>query len=141
MSEVDVATEELAIRRLLAEYCHAYDDRRTDDFAALFADDAEFRVFGQVRSGRAEIHDHIGVQQPGMPPGQHVTYNTVIDIDPAGVTARAWTDFLYLRKDGDGHTISNAGRYHDRLVREPDRWRFQTRTIVFLGDDPPPDRE
>ena len=137
--EADAIVDELAIRRLLAEYWHAYDDRRADDFAALFAVDAEFRVFGQVRQGRGEIHDHIGVQQPGMPPGQHVTYNTVIDVDPSGVSARAWTDFLYLRKDGDEHTISSAGRYHDRLVRNPDRWRFQTRTIVFLGDDAPAD--
>ena len=139
MSDADAAVEESAIRRLLAEYCHAYDDKRADDFAALFTEDAEFRVFEQARQGRQEIRDHIGVQQPGMPPGQHVTYNSVIEIDPSGDKARAWTDFLYLRKDGDGHTISNAGRYHDRLVREPDRWRFRTRTIVFLGDDVPPD--
>lgn len=127
------------IRRLLAEYCHAYDDQRSQDFAALFAEDAEFRVFGQTRKGRQEIHDNIGVQQPGMPAGQHVTYNSVIDVAADGTTARAWTDFCYLRKDGDGHVISNAGRYHDRLVREPDRWRFKTRTIVFLGEDAPPD--
>jgi uncharacterized protein (TIGR02246 family) len=137
VSDADLTLQESAIRRLLAEYCHAYDDKRADDFAALFTDDAEFRVFGQVRRGRQEIHDHIGVQAPGMAPGQHVTYNSVIDIDPGGDTARAWTDFLYLRKDGAGHTISNAGRYHDRLVRDADRWRFRTRTIVFLGDEPP----
>ncbi len=139
MTDVDLTAEEAAIRRLLAEYCHAYDDKRPDDFAALFADDAEFRVFGDVRRGRQEIRDNIGVQAPAMPPGQHVTYNSVIEIEPSGETARAWTDFLYLRKDDGGHTISNAGRYHDRLVREPDRWRFRTRTIVFLGEAVPPD--
>jgi len=139
VSEPDLAADESAIRRLLAEYCHAYDDKRAGDFAALFTEDAEFRVFGDVRKGRREIHDNIGVQQPGMPPGQHVTYNSVVEVDADGRTARAWTDFCYLRKEGDGHVISNAGRYHDRLVRDPDRWRFRSRVIVFLGEDPPAD--
>lgn len=131
--------EEAAIRRLLAEYCHCYDDGRADDFAALFTDDATFTVKGRAREGRAQIHEHIGIQKPGMAPGQHVTYNSVIDIDESGDTARALTDFAYLKKTDDGFTISNAGRYYDRLVREPDRWRFQTRVIVFLGDPVPPD--
>ena len=130
---------EAAIRRLLAEYCHHYDDKRSGEFAALFTEDARFTVFGRSRNGRQEIHDHIGVQRPGMPPGQHVTYNSVIDVATDGRTARAWTDFLYMNKTDDGYAISNAGRYHDRLVREPDRWRFSTRTIVFLGDPVPED--
>ena len=130
---------EAAIRRLLAEYCHHYDDKRSGEFAALFTDDARFTVFGQSRNGRQEIHDQIGVQQPGMPAGQHVTYNSVIDLAADGLTARAWTDFLYMRKTDDRYEISTAGRYHDRLVREPDRWRFRTRTIVFLGDAVPED--
>ena len=74
-----------------------------------------------------------------MPPGQHVTYNSVIDIAEDALTARAWTDFLYMSKTDDGFRTSNAGRYHDRLVREPDRWRFAARTIVFLGDPVPAD--
>lgn len=130
---------ESQIRRLLAEYCHAYDDGRSADFVGLFTADATFTVFGQSRVGRDEIRDTIGTQRPGQPPGQHATYNSVIEIDRSGDTARAWTDFLYLRKEGEGYAISSAGRYHDRLVREPDRWRFATRTIVFLGDPVPPD--
>jgi uncharacterized protein (TIGR02246 family) len=59
--------EESAIRRLLAEYCHRYDDGRADDFAALFADNATFIVKGRVREGRAQIHEHIGIRKPGMP--------------------------------------------------------------------------
>lgn len=139
MSEPDRLVDESDIRRLLAEYCHHYDDRRSKEFAALFADDAAFTVAGKSRLGRQEIHDHIGTQRPGMPPGQHVTYNSVIEIATDGLTARVWTDFLYLSKTEDGLTISNAGRYHDRLVRDPDRWRFRTRTIVFLGDPVPDD--
>jgi len=131
--------DEAAIRRLLAEYCHCYDDRRRDDFASLFTEDAVFVVMGRSTAGRAAIRDTIGTQAPDQPPGQHVTYNTVIDVDDDGTSARAWTDFCYLKRDDGTLSISTAGRYHDHLVREPDRWRFARRTIVFLGEPDPDD--
>ncbi len=137
MSTIAALQNESEIRRLIAAYCHHYDDQRAVDFAALFAEDAMFTVFGTSRHGRQEIHDHIGTQQPGMPPGQHVTYNSVIEVSADNLTARAWTDFLYMKKIDDGFSITNAGRYHDRLVHESDRWRFASRTIVFLGDPVP----
>ncbi len=127
--------DELAIRKLLAEYCHAFDDGRAGDFGALFAEDATFTVFDETRQGRDEIREIVGLLPPESPPGQHVTYNTVIELD--GGTAQAWTDFCYLRKEEDGLTAATAGRYHDRFVRDPDRWRFQARTIHFLGGEPP----
>ena len=139
MDPTETLMHESAIRRLIAEYCHHYDDKRAGDFAQLFTEDARFTVFGTSRHGRQEIHDHIGTQRPGMAPGQHVTYNSVIEVADDGQTARAWTDFLYMNKSDDGYRTSNAGRYHDRLTCEPDRWRFATRTIVFLGDPVPAD--
>ena len=135
----EMLEHEAAIRRLIAQYCHHYDDQRAAEFAALFTEDARFTVFGTSRVGRREIHDNIGTQKPGMPPGQHVTYNSVIEVAGDGTTARAWTDFLYMKRTEDGYVTSNAGRYHDRLRREPDQWRFHTRTIVFLGDTVPDD--
>ncbi len=130
---------ESAIRRLLSEYCQHYDDKRADDFAALFAEDAKFTVFGKTRDGRQAIHDNIGLQKPGQDPGQHISYNSVIDVSSDGDTARAWTDFCYLKRSGNQYSITIAGRYFDRLVRDPDRWRFASRTIVFLGDPVPDD--
>jgi uncharacterized protein (TIGR02246 family) len=133
------ADHDAAIRRLLARYCHCYDDGRAEDFAALFTEDARFEVFGRATVGRDAIREEIGTRKPGQAPGQHVTYNSVIEVGEGATNARAWTDFLYLRRDGDDYRINNAGRYHDRLVREADGWRFATRTIVFLGD-PVPER-
>lgn len=139
MDTTEKLLHESAIRRLIAEYCHHYDDNRPGAFAELFTEDARFTVFGRSREGRQEIHDHIGTQQPGMPPGQHVTYNSVIEVADDGFSARAWTDFLYMKRTDDGYATSNAGRYHDRIVRDHDRWRFTARTIVFLGDPVPDD--
>lgn len=129
---------EPAIRRLLAEYCHHYDDRRGEAFAELFTDDAHFLVSGRDVEGREAIRDQIGTQAPDQPPGQHVTYNSVVEVDPGGETARARTDFCYLRREGTAVVISTAGRYHDHLVRDG-RWRFERRTIVFLGEPVPDD--
>ncbi|MCZ7525529.1 MAG: nuclear transport factor 2 family protein [Acidimicrobiia bacterium] len=129
--------QESRIRRLLAEYCQHYDDGRPEEFADLFAEDGAFTVFGETRRGRREIHDTIGQRRPGMPPGQHVTYNTVLDVDDDGRRARARTDFLYLTKTDGGFSVSQAGRYYDDLVREEDRWRFRSRTIRFLGEPEP----
>jgi uncharacterized protein (TIGR02246 family) len=134
---VSTVKDETAIRRLIAEYCHMYDDRRAEEFSRLFAEDAVFTVFGTSHRGRDAIRDHIGTQSPDQPPGQHVTYNSVIEIASDGATARAWTDFMYLTKTGNGMSISTAGRYHDQLVRESDVWIFQKRTIVFLGEPAP----
>ena len=136
----DVACHEAAIRRLIAEYCHHYDDQRAAEFAALFVETATFTVFGTRHVGRRAIHDHIGTQKPGMAPGQHVTYNSVIDLEADAQTARVRTDFLYMTKTADGFAITTAGRYHDRLVLEGDTWRFQARTIVFVGDTVPEGR-
>lgn len=131
--------DESAIRRLLSEYCHHYDDNRADEFAALFTDDATFTIIGNTHAGRQAIHDNIALQKPGQDPGQHISFNYVIDVSPDRETARAWTDFCYLRRSGHKYSITIAGRYFDRLVRNPDRWRFASRTIVFVGDPVPDD--
>ena len=47
--------------------------------------------------------------------------------DPASV------DYIFLDRN---RAITSAGRYHDRLVRQSDRWRFAERRIVFLGEAP-----
>lgn len=134
---MNTSDDDLAIRRLLAEYCHAYDDGTAERFAALFTTDAELVVSGRTYAGRGEIRTIVGLGGPDRPPGQHVTYNSVIDPDVATGRARARTDFCYLRRGPDGLEVTTAGRYHDHLVREPDGWRFRRRTIVFLGDDVP----
>ena len=139
MNTTEMLTNESAIRRLIAEYCHHYHEERAGDFAQLFTENARLTVFGTSRHGRQEIHDHIGTQRPGKAPGQDVTYNSVIEVADDRLSAGAWTDFLSMNKTDDDNRTSNAGRYHNRLTREPDRWRFATRTIVFLGDPVPED--
>ena len=49
-----------------------------------------------------------------------------------GETATAQTDYLFVRPTGSGLALVATGRYHDRLVRDSDRWRFQAREITLL---------
>jgi len=123
-------TDEEGIRRTLALYCQLCDDGRFDEFARLFATDAEFRVMGRTYAGRDAIRDFMTAAQGPDARGKHIATNTVISVE--GHTARAFTDYLFVSRDV---AITNVGRYHDRLVREPDgEWRFAEREIVFMGD-------
>jgi 3-phenylpropionate/cinnamic acid dioxygenase small subunit len=124
-------SDEDAIRRTIAQYCHFCDDGRFDDWADLYTDDATFSVMGNTYTGRAEVKAFIEKGQSPERRGKHICFNTVIDIDAGGGSARAWTDYIFIDKS---HAITSAGRYHDRFVRQPDRWRFVERRIVFLGD-------
>lgn len=128
-----------SVQQLVAEYSQAHDDGRANDLANLFAVDATFTVSGTTYQGRDAIRDAIGRRAGDALPVQHVTTNCFAYIDPLGVTARGRTDFHFLTRVGDDIVISSAGRYYDRLVRETERWRFTSRTVVFLGEDAPAD--
>jgi 3-phenylpropionate/cinnamic acid dioxygenase small subunit len=123
-------SDEDGIRRTIAQYAHFCDDGRFDEWADLYTDDAEFTVMGRTYRGRDEVKGFIVKGQPPERRGKHICFNTVIDVD--GDTARAWTDYIFIDQQ---KTVTSAGRYHDVLVRQPDRWRFAQRRIVFMGEE------
>jgi uncharacterized protein (TIGR02246 family) len=122
-------TDEEAIRRTIAQYAHFCDDGRFAEWADLYTDDATFSVMGETHSGREQVRAFIEKAQGPEARGKHLCFNTVIDLH--GDEARAWTDYVFIDR---GKAITSAGRYHDRLVRQSDRWRFASRRIAFLGD-------
>lgn len=122
-------SDEDAIRRTIAQYCQLCDDGRFDEWADLYTDDATFSVLGKTYTGRADVKAFIEKGQAPERRGKHLCFNSIIDID--GDSARAITDYVFIDKQ---HAITSAGRYHDRLIRQPDRWRFAERRILFLGE-------
>jgi 3-phenylpropionate/cinnamic acid dioxygenase small subunit len=122
-------SDEDAIRRTIAQYCQLCDDGRFDEWADLYTDDATFSVMGKTYTGRADVKAFIEKGQAPERRGKHLCFNSIIDID--GDSARAITDYVFIDKQ---HAITSAGRYHDRLIRQPDRWRFAERRILFLGE-------
>jgi ketosteroid isomerase-like protein len=128
-----MATDEDGIRTTIAQYCHFCDDGRFEEWADLYTEDAVFEVFGTEHRGRETVRAFIEKAQPPEKRGKHVCFNSVIEV--TGDTARAWTDFIFLATTPEGPAITNTGRYHDRFRRDPDRWRFVERHIVFPGED------
>jgi hypothetical protein len=124
------------IRRTLALYCQLCDDGRFDEWEQLFAADAEFSVLGDTHVGPAEIRAFIEAAQPPELRGKHVCANPLIDVDGAGGTAAALTDYIFVGTSPEGMVVTSAGRYHDTFVRDGDRWLFRTRRIAFMGDEP-----
>jgi 3-phenylpropionate/cinnamic acid dioxygenase small subunit len=125
------------IRRLIALYAQHIDSRRFAEWGELFSEDATFSVWGRTYRGRAEIVREIGGMQPERP-GKHMPLQPVIDLDPGGRSALAWTDLAVLFTGEDGRIgVATLGRYHDRLVEQHGRWRFASRVLV-LGDEAVP---
>ncbi len=124
--------DEDLIRQTIAEYSHRCDDGHFDELAQLFTEDAQLLLTGTVvAEGRKAICGYLSTVQADGRRGMHVTSNTLVDID--GDSADAVTDYLFVRQTPTGPGIVAAGRYHDRLVRGPDRWRLTVRAISMLG--------
>jgi uncharacterized protein (TIGR02246 family) len=126
------------IRGLVASYCQCCDDGRFEEFAQLFAPDAQFAVMGKVHEGREAIVGFMGAAMTPERRGKHLTSNTLIDLDADNAEATALTDYMFVaRRSEGGFAITSVGRYHDRVVRSPDGgWQFARREIVFMGDVP-----
>lgn len=131
-----MTTPEDGVRRTLAEYCQLCDDGRFDEWAELFTADARFAVMGRVHVGRDAVKAFIEAGQPPERRGKHLCANPVIEIDEGGRRARAVTDYVFIGRVDGAFAITSVGRYHDTLVEEGGRWRFETREIVFMGDLP-----
>ena len=121
------------IRRLLAQYCQLLDDGRFDDWIDLFDPGIEFVVMGMHQHGHDELRGFIEPSQQADARGKHMISEPWIELGPDGDTATATVDFAWVSKAG---AVGQSGRYHDHLVRHPDRWRFRRREIVFTGEQP-----
>ena len=124
--------DERTIRRLMARYFHLVDDGAFDELAALWTDDAELVLRGETATGPAAIVAVIAGRQTPELRGLHMGANAIIDVD--GDTARAVSDFVFMRREGGPDPIVKfIGRYIDRFVRTPDGWRLRRREIQFHG--------
>jgi 3-phenylpropionate/cinnamic acid dioxygenase small subunit len=123
-------SDEDDIRTTLAQYAHLCDDGRFDEWGDLFASDATFSVIGRTYLGREAVKDFMVQAQPPERRGKHLCVNSAVKVE--GNEARVVTDYIFIDRQ---KAITSAGRYHDRLVRNRDRWRFAERCIVVMGDD------
>ncbi|MGH9188295.1 MAG: nuclear transport factor 2 family protein [Acidimicrobiales bacterium] len=124
--------DEEGIRQTLARYCQLCDDGRFEEFAALWTDEAVFSVPGRdAVVGRGAIRAFMEKAQPPERRGKHMCSNSIIDVQ--GDEARVVSDYVFVAGPGGAYTITSAGRYHDRIVRDPETgdWHFAQRRIEF----------
>ena len=122
--------------RLSLDYAHYADARRMDDWAELFAEDAEMHVFGRVHAGRAAIRRFAGAGSEKI--SVHAVSNLRIDVlsaDEAEGSAYL-TVFTADQGEGPGRTPVLApllvGIYRDRYRRTVAGWKFARRVFEPL---------
>jgi len=109
------------IRKLLARYCFAVDERDADGWADLFTEDGVFNgILGEPLVGREALRQITSRVPEGV---HHLTMNEVIEVQGDSATARAYV----LVTTGSPPIIAGGGTYKDTLSRTADGWRFSHR--------------
>jgi ketosteroid isomerase-like protein len=123
-SKVVAPETDLAVRWLLARYCHLVDDRDFDAAAMLFTDDARFRILDHDLSGRKAIREWFETIPPSM---FHRVDNVVVSYGSTPGTVHALSDLSAGGRGEAGWAIWMLGRYHDTMTGEGRDLRFTQR--------------
>ncbi|MEO6717269.1 MAG: nuclear transport factor 2 family protein [Novosphingobium sp.] len=131
----DFVATECAIRQLHARYADAVWRKDSACFGALFADDAEWRVGGQVMRGREKITAFI---EGAFPLYRRImmTFRTpIVDLAADG-TASARTYVTENSLFADGTPFAPIGIYFDRFAQIDGRWLFTWRMFQthYIGE-------
>ena len=125
------AQDELAIRQLAAAYADACNRMSPQDMASVYAEDGELvalqfseipikgkskleRVFTRLISERDFIY--------------YMIFSGIVNLDGDKATARWWVSELRQVK-GEDHIVVMLACFQDEVVRLPEGWRFQRRTV------------
>lgn len=126
-----VIEEKDAIREVMARYCHALDECRFGDVAALFAVDGEWTTNYGAACGRKAIEALLVsvVPRPGEgPQRKHYITNTLIKVD--GDRAESRSDYLVVRESETGLLPVMGGTYLDSFIKIGDEWFFARKQLV-----------
>lgn len=115
-----------AVRRTLAEYCRAFDQRDLQRFTAVWSERARWSVGpGHEVSGLAAIREAVQEMWRQVGPTHHWTSNPVIDVH--GCEAVAETDVQAVVRGADGAWTLTAATYRDRFERLDGSWLLARR--------------
>ncbi|HTO70923.1 MAG TPA: nuclear transport factor 2 family protein [Myxococcota bacterium] len=128
--------DELAIRALVARYCHAIAERDDKAWAETWSADGDWRVLGQSVRGRDAILAHYQKLVAGCRFVQQVATDGVIELE--GDAARGKWQIAETILLVAGSAALNLGRYADRYERGADGvWRFARREFSGQYFGPP----
>jgi len=127
------ASDELAVRNVIARLALLADDGDLDDYVALYTEDAEWAMPDAPRRGRADIRAGAdarraaGTTGPGSA-SRHVVTTTAVTVD--GDRAVADSVWMFLVDTVRSPAIGGVGTYHDELVRTAAGWQVARRLIT-----------
>jgi uncharacterized protein (TIGR02246 family) len=135
-ADLDFLLAESAVRQLHARYADALWRKDADAFAALFAEDAEWKVAGMHLQGRDAIREAFATFMRHIGRTLMLFGPPAVELTPEGASSR--TLVTENNKFADGRTASTIGVYFERFVRQADGWRFAWRhwNLYYIG---PPD--
>lgn len=130
MDEIERATIERAVCRVLVRYAHAVDAKDFDGVAACYwpdANDEHADFSGDAVAYVAWLREVLGPIRALT----HQFSNVLIDVESATVATSVAYCLNTLVIDGGSpmHTTSCL-RYHDRFERRGDEWRLADRRVV-----------
>jgi len=124
--------DELAIRRVLDEYCLRLELDTFDEWMDLFTEDTVYEVYKRRLTGRKEVTDVLSQ----APHGVHLGGAARIAID--GDRAVTVQNYAFVATSADEW---NAGWYHRELVRTADGWKIAHTRVQFARKDDLPENE
>ncbi|MEZ5735947.1 MAG: nuclear transport factor 2 family protein [Novosphingobium sp.] len=133
MTEFVVA--ECAIRQLHARYVDAVWRKDMDAFGDCFAEDAEWRVAGQVMRGRTEIVKAMGGAFQNYRRILMTFRTPILEVGDGVASGRTYVS--ENSQFADGRPFGPIGIYFERFVDEGDRWRFKWRLFQTNYAGPP----
>jgi len=138
--EAASTADRLLITERMARYCWAYDERRIDQLADCFTEDAvwEGNVLGRVQigpfEGRKRIVDWLSEFWPHqMDQRRHMLLNTIVE-EQTDDTAVTLSYLLLMSSDGRHPKIETTGFYRALYLRSGRRWLIRR---LIAGFDAP----
>ena len=119
------------VTNTLLDYCRLLDEKRLDEFAALFTEDCTFEE-GKPAYGRAHVRAKVRKLLQTFDALSHHLSN--IRVTPTGSdTAEAMSYIYAWHRLADGGQLEIWGRYLDDLKHDGERWRIHHRRVQVQG--------
>jgi len=131
-----------AIRDVLLEYGRAFDERRVEDYANLFAENGTWGGGPNPATGPAGVLEMITrtvAMIPTEPGNRNFHVMTNMDVEVDGDTATAWSRYTFYMPGENGSPVAFvSGVYDDKLVRVDGTWKFLSRVLTQDSNPTPP---
>ena len=134
--DINALLDRQAIVDVAIRYTWALDERKYDELTNVFLPEATADLSSPTLRGRDEIIARIGAALDPLADSQHIVGNHQVSVDGDSATHRCYFHAQHVRHTADGRpNYIVAGHYDDRMVRTPDGWRIEHRTLTVQWTD------